>query len=194
MDAAEIMFAELGYAGTSLRDVAKHTSMTTAMIGYYFGNKENLFREVFLRKGTEIARARAQALEALQGDVRQRRVEELVRAFLWPSLKLRESTQGRAFLRLHSRLHMEPADISYALRREVYDETTKAYAEAFLQILPHLSEQVVYLRMSLMIGSYLYTFSDTNRLDELVPGRIVGMEAMFNLEQIVAYAAAGMKA
>ena len=169
LDAAEVLFADLGFAGTTLRHVADKIDIAAALIGYYFGNKENLFREVFLRKGSEIAAARRDALNRLLVGDHPPQVEDFVRSFLAPSLRLRDSVQGRAFLRLHSRLHMEPEAISYELRRQVYDGTTRAYAKAFLAALPHLSEEVVYLRMSLMIGSYLYTFSDTNRLDELIP-------------------------
>ncbi len=194
LDAAEVLFAELGFAGTTLRHVAERIGVTTALIGYYFKSKENLFREVFLRKGTEIAAARGEALERLRSDGRVPDVEDLVRSFLEPSLKLRESAQGRAFLRLHSRLHMEPEALAYELRSHVYDTTTRAYAEAFLEALPHLDAESVYLRMSLMIGSYLYTFSDTNRLDELVPEESKKKSMRFDLDDIVAYVAAGMRA
>ncbi len=194
LDAAEVFFADLGFAGTTLRHVANKTGIASALIGYYFGNKENLFREVFLRKGSEIAAARQAALSRLLAADRPPRVEDLVRSFLAPSLRLRDTFQGRAFLRLHSRLHMEPEALSYELRRQVYDGTTRAYAKAFLAALPHLSEEVVYLRMSLMIGSYLYTFSDTNRLDELIPDPDSRSRALYDLEEIVAYTTAGMRA
>ncbi len=194
LDAAEVLFAELGFAGTTLRHLAENIGVTTALIGYYFGSKENLFREVFLRKGTEIAAARGGALERLRSSGRVPSVEDLVRSFLEPSLKLRESAQGRAFLRLHSRLHMEPEALAYELRSQVYDTSTRAYAEAFLEALPHLDAETVYLRMSLMIGSYLYTFSDTNRLDELVPEASGKKPMRFVLEDIVAYVSAGMRA
>ncbi|WP_245944934.1 TetR/AcrR family transcriptional regulator [Pelagibacterium lacus] len=194
LDASEILFAELGYAGTSLRYVAERVDITTALITYYFGSKENLFREVFLRKGREIAKSRMQGLAAILAETDAPQVEDLVRAFLAPSIKLRETRQGLAFLRLHSRLHMEPEALSYELRREVYDESTRAYATAFLAALPELTEATVYRRMSLMIGAYLYAFSDTNRLEELVPEQSPTPGIFYDLDEIVAFASAGMRA
>ena len=47
LDAAEVLFAESGYAGTTLRQVAERLAVTPAMIAYYFQNKDNLFRAVF---------------------------------------------------------------------------------------------------------------------------------------------------
>lgn len=45
-----------------------------------------------------------------------------------------------------------------------------------------------------MIGSYLYTFSDTNRLDELVPQTNKRKNINLDIEEIVAYVSAGMHA
>ncbi len=194
LDAAEILFAELGYAGTSLRHVASEVDVTTALITYYFGSKEKLFREVFQRKGQQIANERMEALERLQKEQAVPSTSDLVRAFLAPPLNLRATRQGRAFLRLHSRLHMEPEELSFELRRQTYDESTRAFARAFHQALPHLSESVVMRRMSLIIGSYLYAFSDTNRMDELAPGAQSTYNIFYDLEEIVLFAASGMQA
>lgn len=194
LDAAEIQFADLGYAGTSLRLVAEAVGVTSAMIAYYYENKENLFRAVFLRKGCRVAEARMANLDALRASGEQLTTRALVRAFLEPSVILRATPQDCAFLRLHSRLHMEPAQFAYDLRREVYDVSTRAYAAAFAQTLPHLDTARIYRRMSLMIGGYLYAFSDTNRLEELLPvDGSVGMD-FDELDNIVAYATAGMEA
>jgi AcrR family transcriptional regulator len=43
MDVAVTLFAEKGYEGTSIRDLAHQADVNIAMINYYFGSKENLF-------------------------------------------------------------------------------------------------------------------------------------------------------
>lgn len=166
LDKAELLFAEQGYAGTTLRQVADAADVTSAMTAYYFKNKENLFRQVFLRRGLDIAKQRMVKLGTLS-QANACTIESLVRAFLEPSSELRKTVQGRAFLRLHARLHMEPEPLSFALRREVYDESTRAYVEAFTKLLPDQPQQKIYQKMSLLVGAYLYAFSDTNRLKEL---------------------------
>lgn len=166
LDAAELLFAQQGFSGTTLRQVADHLAVNPAMTAYYFKNKENLFREVFLRRGLEVASRRMERLVELERGTGYE-TRDLVRAFLEPSAVLMASVQGRAFLRLHARLHMEPEAFSFELRREVYDESTRAYVRAFCDILPDQDEAEVYQKMSLMVGAYLYAFSDTNRLKEL---------------------------
>jgi AcrR family transcriptional regulator len=44
--AAEELFAERGFAGTSIRDIAQKADITGAMLHYYFGNKENLYQTI----------------------------------------------------------------------------------------------------------------------------------------------------
>ena len=42
LDSAELLFAEKGFDGTSVRDIAGHAGVNLAMISYYFGSKEKL--------------------------------------------------------------------------------------------------------------------------------------------------------
>lgn len=44
--AAEELFAEKGFEGTSVRELAKKASINIAMISYYFGSKEKLFESL----------------------------------------------------------------------------------------------------------------------------------------------------
>src|SRR5215207_1696194 len=66
LDAAEDVFSSLGYAGTSLREVAEKAKVTQALISYYFGSKFGLFEQVFLRRSAPISQERIERLEALQ--------------------------------------------------------------------------------------------------------------------------------
>ncbi len=47
MDAALALFAENGYLGTSVRDIAQAAEVNIAMVSYYFGSKEKLLEAVF---------------------------------------------------------------------------------------------------------------------------------------------------
>lgn len=46
LEKATRLFAEKGYAGTSVRDLAADVGINIAMVNYYFGSKEKLFEEV----------------------------------------------------------------------------------------------------------------------------------------------------
>lgn len=46
LEAAERLFMELGYEGTSTRQIAKEAGANMSMINYYFGSKEGVFMEI----------------------------------------------------------------------------------------------------------------------------------------------------
>lgn len=51
IESAEELFAERGFAGTSVRDIAESAGVNLAMISYYFGSKEKLMEAMFTYRG-----------------------------------------------------------------------------------------------------------------------------------------------
>jgi len=47
METAELLFAEKGFSGTSVRDIADAADVNVAMISYYFGSKEKMLESLF---------------------------------------------------------------------------------------------------------------------------------------------------
>jgi AcrR family transcriptional regulator len=54
MEAAEELFAEKGFDGTSVRDIAEEAGVNLAMISYYFGSKDKLMESLFKYRGESI--------------------------------------------------------------------------------------------------------------------------------------------
>ncbi|HUM46413.1 MAG TPA: TetR/AcrR family transcriptional regulator [Chitinophagales bacterium] len=61
LEAAEELFAEKGFEGTSVRELAKKAGINIAMISYYFGSKEKLF-EALVEFRTSYIREKLQTL------------------------------------------------------------------------------------------------------------------------------------
>ena len=51
LEAAEQLFADKGFEGTSVRDVAETANVNVAMISYYFGSKEKMLDSLFAYRG-----------------------------------------------------------------------------------------------------------------------------------------------
>ena len=64
MDVAVSLFAEKGFEGTSIRDLAHEADVNIAMINYYFGSKEKLFVSLLEAK----ARFMREKIDAVQAD------------------------------------------------------------------------------------------------------------------------------
>ncbi len=50
LDAAEELFADKGFEGTSVRDIAQRAKINVAMISYYFGSKEKLLESLITHR------------------------------------------------------------------------------------------------------------------------------------------------
>jgi len=194
LDAAEVIFSDKGYAGTPLREIAEQANVTQALISYYFGSKFGLFQAVFLRRSELVSKERLEALKALETQVAPK-VSDIVRSFLEPVLSLRATFQGRAFLRLQARLHTEPSEISYSLRSEAYGGSTQRYVAVLRKALPKLNELDACWRVTFMIGTYLYAFSDSHRMDEMAPKGLYDVNDTEELiNQVTRFMVGGLKA
>jgi len=61
---AEDLFAQSGYAATSIREIADRSDANPAMIHYYFGNKESLLKAVLEKALSPLA----DSIEAMQSE------------------------------------------------------------------------------------------------------------------------------
>ncbi|WP_348798945.1 TetR/AcrR family transcriptional regulator [Flavobacterium adhaerens] len=54
LQVAETLFAEKGFDGTSVRDIAKEAKINVAMVSYYFGSKEQLLESLVLHRASNV--------------------------------------------------------------------------------------------------------------------------------------------
>ncbi|WP_083444979.1 TetR/AcrR family transcriptional regulator [Pseudorhodobacter aquimaris] len=173
LDSAGITFAEKGFAGARIREIAALSGVNQALINYYFHSKQQLFDQVFLSLGREITSQREKLLDELLTKSTPPTVECLVTAYLRPQWEMKHSgPRGAAFVKLQARMHAEPDEHAIRLRREVYDRSTKRYLRALNDSLPHLSERTVGLRLAFMIGTYLFMLNDLGRISDLTETRV----------------------
>lgn len=65
--AAEELFAQKGYEGTSIREIGKRARTNTALIYYYFGDKESLYRSTLEEMVIEIPQHLEELLSSPEG-------------------------------------------------------------------------------------------------------------------------------
>lgn len=54
LEVAELLFAEKGFDGTSIRNIAKEAKINIAMVSYYFGSKERLLESLILYRTSDL--------------------------------------------------------------------------------------------------------------------------------------------
>ncbi|MDQ6522916.1 TetR family transcriptional regulator [Nocardioides sp. LHD-245] len=99
LNAAIDNFTVLGYHGTSMRDIARATSMTVASIYHYFPSKQEILQEIMTSTMNDvIALTRAELLNA--GSEPADQLEALVHAWiLFHTSRQREALIGSSELR-----------------------------------------------------------------------------------------------
>ena len=80
LEKAELLFAEHGFEGTSIRALAKEAEVNIAMVSYYFGSKEKLFEALVEYRAAylwgKLKALNEQSLNPIQ------RLEELIKAYV----------------------------------------------------------------------------------------------------------------
>ncbi|WP_244491225.1 TetR/AcrR family transcriptional regulator [Paramesorhizobium deserti] len=195
LDHAELAFAELGFEGANLRDIAARAGVSQALIRYYFGSKGDLFEECFRRRGSVLAGNRHVILDRLLEFNDTPTVEDVVYAYLKPQWDMKYSgPNGAAFVAMQARLHAEPEEHALRLRREVYDASVKRYIAVLAKILPDIPKDIISVRMAFLVGTYLFMLNDLGRIGDLTEGHLTSFGKDEMLDHLVRFLAAGMRA
>ena len=194
--AAERLFAEHGFEGCSLRDVADLAKVNQGMIHYFFKSKEKLFLEAYMASGQPLVDGRLRLLDAEEAasSGRPLPLERLIEIFLLPAVQLAQrGTSGRSFLRMQARLQLDDARFGTKLRSTLYDASSRRFADAFARTLPGLTREQVSWRFVFMLGIYQYVLSNTGRLEVISDGACNGKDFAEALRQMIPFIAAGMR-
>lgn len=197
LDAAERLFADKGFAATSLRNITAEAAVNLAAVNYHFGSKAGLVEAVFRRRVEPLNTGRLQQLAALElrGGDDARSVEAILRTFIEPALRMsRDADRGGAvFMRLLGRSYTEPSESIRRFMPELYREVKVRYGEALGRALPHLGQAELYWRMHFVVGTLAYTMAGTDALQLLAncdycdPNDVEGV-----IRHVVTFVSAGM--
>ena len=195
LDHAELAFAEFGFQGANLRDIAARAEVNQGLIRYYFGSKADLFDECFKRRGSLIAGHRHVNLDRLLEMKKSPAVEDIVYAYLKPQWDMKYSgPNGAAFVAMQARLHAEPEEHALRLRREVYDASLKRYIATLSEALPDVPRDVISVRMAFLVGAYLFMLNDLGRIGDLTDGHLTAFSKDAMLDHLVRFLSAGLSA
>ena len=164
LDAAEALFMQHGFEGTSMRLLTTTAGVNLAAVNYHFGSKDALIEAVFRRRLDPMNAARIAALAALEADGGGLSPESIIRAFVGESLRMIEDSKGggRNFIRLLGRSYTEPSKPIRVLIGQLYAPTMERYKAAFLRALPQMPAEELVWRMHFMFGTLSYTLAATD--------------------------------
>jgi len=170
LDAAEELFMQHGFEGTSMRQLTSRAGVNLAAVNYHFGSKDALIEAVFRRRLDPMNAARLAELAKLDASG-SLSPEAIIRAFVGPSLRLVEDAKGggRNFTRLLGRTYTEPSKTLRALIGQMYAPTMERYKAALERALPQMPREELVWRMHFMFGTLAYTLAATDTV-QLIAG------------------------
>jgi AcrR family transcriptional regulator len=149
LDAAERLFAERGYRGTSIRAITDLAGANLAAVGYHFGSKADLLAAVARRVIEPINAAQTAGLDRLLARTPDPPVTELVEAFVGPLFdEMPAGDEGGARTsRLIVTILSDPAEEARTWTGPAEDTVRDRYLAAFGRALPSLSEEELWFRI-----------------------------------------------
>lgn len=172
LDAAEVLFMEHGFNGTSMRMITSAAEVNLAAVNYHFGSKEGLMQAVFKRRLSWLNSERLRLLDEMENAANGSalRPSQIVDAFFGTLLSMGESNEhgGMVFLRLIGRTLTEPAEFIHNFFAEEYCQVVERYKAALFKSLPDVPQDEIAWRFQFMLGAISYAIAGTDAL------RIVG--------------------
>lgn len=167
--AAERLFAEHGYHAVSIRQIAQEADVPLALVGYYFGQKHELFHAIFAHWRSTIAERLALLAEAEASPHDAHYLSRIVHAFVRPVLQLRASSEGEYYALLVARelLYRTPATEQVLV--DFFDPMAHAFIAALQAACPGSTRAQTAWAYQFTMGALLHHLID-HRVERLSLG------------------------
>jgi AcrR family transcriptional regulator len=166
MDAAEALFIERGYQGTSIRDVARRARSHLGTLHYFWGSKDALFRAVCARRFAPIHAAQLRRLRACRAAGRAASLEAVVRALIEPPLLAAgsDASEHDKVRLLYGRALTEPSTAVMRSVRELLREATRLFVALLRARCRGLDARQFYWRLTCALGAAIFAQSFGDRV------------------------------
>ena len=174
LDAAENLFADCGFHGTSLRDITTLSGVRISLCYYHFGSKNNILQAVVDRRAEE-------HIQGMLGSLRHSLaahghnplpVTVLIDAYLRPCLE-RHQCHGpgwRSYIRLLAHLASESASSDYQKEFVIYDAVNQAFLTEFKRALPDADDSDIHWGFYFLQTANINILLDTQLLERQSDG------------------------
>jgi len=184
---AERLFAERGFNGVSLRELALAAGVNVASVGYHFDNKEGLLSEVYRRHCGPMIEERLRGLAASSKLRGEARIAAIIEAFIRPALRQVKAEDGETFIRLRAVLSGENSELLEKLVAQNFDESSTAFIDVLCKCLPHLTRTDVCWRFHFLLGTIYYTAAGPHRIFAFSNGRCDPSDTEAVIQELVPF-------
>jgi len=195
IDAAEMLFSEQGFAGTSVRDITSAAGCNVASVHYHFGGKSGLYETVFARRLTMLRDVRIEAVKKVVDEaVAKGRVEPVLHAFahafLAPFIDL---DRGPRTARLLMREILDPHLPAGMILQRMIMPIHETMVDALTRVCPSLTPVTASLCLHSLVGQLVHLihawkiFGDAERVE----GPLFDLDRA--IDHVVKFSSAGVR-
>ena len=195
LDVAEALFATKGVRGASLREITGTAGANLAAVNYHFGSKEGLLRAIVLRRAEPLNRERIRLLELGEQAAGENppTVKSILHAFVAPVLEM--GLTHPHFPSLLGRVQIENLmHVVGEVFRNTFYETLQRFAQALERALPELPLAEIRWRLLFTVGSLQFLCCSREAVELVSEGETQFQSLDRMVEQLVAFAEAGLRA
>ncbi|MDT0602571.1 TetR/AcrR family transcriptional regulator [Thalassotalea castellviae] len=169
LDAAESLFADKGFNGTSLREITSLAEVNLAAVNYHFGSKKELIKAVMSRYMNELSPNLQASLLVICQQETKPTLHEVFSAFIEPLLSLnvfRENGTSN-FLQLLGRGYTDSQGFLRWFLTTQYPEVITNFVTAVQRAYPELSAEDIFWRLHFTMGTVIFTMSSSDALMDI---------------------------
>jgi AcrR family transcriptional regulator len=194
LDAAEVLFAENGFSGTSARDITSSAGCNVASINYYFNGKDNLYKQVCKRRLNALRDFRINSIN----DYMARSPEDISlegllynfsRAFLAPLI---DEATGSNVMKLMVREMLFPQLPANMVFDELILPMSTVLQQAIVKVCPNINEQQALWSIFSLVGQLLHTMHIQGMMANQPDEKFSSFDVSSAVDHIVAFTVAGV--
>lgn len=195
LNAAEQLFAERGFADTSLRLITSQAEVNLASVNYHFGSKKELIQAVLARYLDVFSPALEISLQNIIDEKDRISQNEVFNCLVEPLLSLNTFRhQGTTmFLSLLGRGYVESQGHLRWYIMTHYGNVVNIFNHVVSEANPHLSKEEIFWRLHFTLGTVVFTMASSKALIDIAKADFnadVDIEGL--IHRVIPFIAAGV--
>lgn len=197
LDAAEALFADRGFAETSLRTITQRADVNLASVNYHFGSKKSLIQAVFDRFLKGFVQELDKELTPLEQSELSPSVEQVLHTLVRPLMMMdnHRNNGSSNFMKLLGRAYAESQGHMRRFMQEHYAHHLLRFTQQLHRAAPDLANNEMFWRLHFMLGTVIFTLAGSHALRDIAEAEFketVNLEQ--TLERLLPFLAAGFRA
>jgi AcrR family transcriptional regulator len=195
LDAAEEMFAQKGFDGTSIRDITTKAQRNQASVNYFFGDKKELYEQLFRQRLREMRESRFKAIKAVMAGKTKPTLEKLLHTYSVDFLKpFSDPRRSQRFMQLFFRELAEQRLPKNIFLDEMAVPVMTTMEDALAVLCPNLNKHDVQMSVLSITGQLVHIMQVMVLFEGAQGHLIASIDIDDAIDHIVKFSAGGIRA